>query len=47
MWANIAVLNQVRKRNGLNTFTFRPHCAEAGSLDHLGKRHRTALGEAR
>eukprot|EP00123_Amoebidium_parasiticum_P017658 comp23935_c0_seq1/m.42280 comp23935_c0_seq1/g.42280 ORF comp23935_c0_seq1/g.42280 comp23935_c0_seq1/m.42280 type:complete len:794 (-) comp23935_c0_seq1:96-2477(-) len=35
MYANIAVLNQFRASRGLNTFQFRPHCGEAGSVDHL------------
>lgn len=35
MYANITVLNQLRKERGLNTFTFRPHCGEAGPVQHL------------
>ncbi|XP_006780231.1 AMP deaminase 3 [Neolamprologus brichardi] len=35
MYANIIVLNNLRKECGLNTFQFRPHCGEAGSLTHL------------
>ncbi|XP_032446095.1 AMP deaminase 3b isoform X2 [Xiphophorus hellerii] len=35
MYANIMVLNNLRKERGLNTFQFRPHCGEAGSLTHL------------
>eukprot|EP00124_Ichthyophonus_hoferi_P000961 Ihof_evm8s42 gene=Ihof_evmTU8s42 len=35
MYANIATLNQFRASRGLNTFQFRPHCGEAGSVDHL------------
>jgi AMP deaminase len=27
--------NHFRQSRGLNTFTFRPHCGEAGELDHL------------
>lgn len=34
-YANLCVLNQARKDHGLNTFTFRPHCGEAGSVKHL------------
>uniref|UniRef100_A0A671XZ95 AMP deaminase n=1 Tax=Sparus aurata TaxID=8175 RepID=A0A671XZ95_SPAAU len=35
MYANIAVLNQLRKQRGMNTFMFRPHCGEAGAVTHL------------
>ncbi|XP_040017796.2 AMP deaminase 3 isoform X1 [Gasterosteus aculeatus] len=35
MYANIMVLNNLRKERGLNTFQFRPHCGEAGSVTHL------------
>ncbi|XP_037538504.1 AMP deaminase 3b [Nematolebias whitei] len=35
MYANIMVLNNLRKDRGLNTFQFRPHCGEAGSITHL------------
>ncbi|XP_052008961.1 AMP deaminase 3-like isoform X1 [Xyrauchen texanus] len=35
MYANIMVLNNLRKEHGLNTFQFRPHCGEAGSITHL------------
>uniref|UniRef100_A0A7S1XP69 AMP deaminase n=1 Tax=Phaeomonas parva TaxID=124430 RepID=A0A7S1XP69_9STRA len=35
LWANIAALNHMRAAKGLNTFSFRPHCGEAGDLDHL------------
>uniref|UniRef100_A0A8C0YB81 AMP deaminase n=1 Tax=Cyprinus carpio carpio TaxID=630221 RepID=A0A8C0YB81_CYPCA len=35
MYANIIVLNNLRKERGLNTFQFRPHCGEAGSITHL------------
>uniref|UniRef100_A0A8C9W5V7 AMP deaminase n=1 Tax=Scleropages formosus TaxID=113540 RepID=A0A8C9W5V7_SCLFO len=35
MYANIMVLNNLRKQRGLNTFQFRPHCGEAGSITHL------------
>lgn len=35
MFANIASLNQWRKRRGFNTFVLRPHCGEAGDPDHL------------
>jgi len=35
IYANIYVLNHLRRARGLNTFAFRPHCGEAGSIDHL------------
>jgi len=35
MWANINVLNAVRRQRGLNTFAFRPHCGESGPTSHL------------
>lgn len=35
MFANITVLNHFREERGLNTFVFRPHCGEAGSVQHL------------
>jgi len=35
MYANLAVINQIRKDRGLNTFALRPHCGEAGSINHL------------
>jgi AMP deaminase len=35
LYANICVLNQLRASMGLNVFQFRPHCGEAGPLDHL------------
>ncbi|XP_030640021.1 AMP deaminase 1 isoform X3 [Chanos chanos] len=35
MYANIAKLNQLRKKRGMNTFLFRPHCGEAGAVTHL------------
>jgi AMP deaminase len=34
-YANLAVLNKLRASRGLNTFQFRPHCGEAGDMDHL------------
>lgn len=34
-YANMSVLNQFRKKQGLNTFVLRPHAGEAGSTDHL------------
>ncbi|XP_041278704.1 AMP deaminase 1 isoform X2 [Onychostruthus taczanowskii] len=35
MYANILVLNNLRRQRGMNTFLFRPHCGEAGALTHL------------
>ena len=35
LYANIYTLNMLRKKRGLNTFSFRPHAGEAGSIDHL------------
>uniref|UniRef100_A0A6U3UET0 Uncharacterized protein n=2 Tax=Ditylum brightwellii TaxID=49249 RepID=A0A6U3UET0_9STRA len=35
LWANIEVLNVLRKSRGLNTFAFRPHAGETGDTMHL------------
>ncbi|XP_063703726.1 AMP deaminase 2 isoform X2 [Culicoides brevitarsis] len=35
MYANMTVLNHFRKERGLNTFVLRPHCGEAGPVQHL------------
>lgn len=35
LYANIATLNHLRTSRGMSTFQFRPHCGEAGDLDHL------------
>jgi AMP deaminase len=35
MYANICMLNQLRIARGMSAFEFRPHCGEAGDLDHL------------
>ncbi|KAH8397378.1 hypothetical protein KR222_000791, partial [Zaprionus bogoriensis] len=35
MYANMTVLNKFRKERGLNTFVLRPHCGEAGPVQHL------------
>uniref|UniRef100_A0A914C3G8 AMP deaminase n=1 Tax=Acrobeloides nanus TaxID=290746 RepID=A0A914C3G8_9BILA len=35
MYANLTVLNALRKSRGLNIITFRPHCGEAGPINHL------------
>lgn len=34
-FANLVVLNQFRREQGLNTFVLRPHCGEAGPVQHL------------
>ncbi|XP_026743053.1 AMP deaminase 2-like isoform X2 [Trichoplusia ni] len=35
MYANMTILNHIRKEQGLNTFVLRPHCGEAGPATHL------------
>ncbi|XP_055389490.1 AMP deaminase 2 isoform X2 [Condylostylus longicornis] len=35
MYANMTVLNAFRKKRGFNTFVLRPHCGEAGPVQHL------------
>ena len=35
MYINICQLNQLRAMRGFYTFSFRPHCGEAGDVDHL------------
>ena len=40
-FVNLTVLNQLREQRGLNTFSFRPHCGEAGPIQ-VGLKHRTA-----
>lgn len=35
LFANMASLNVLRKQRGFNTFVLRPHCGEAGDLEHL------------
>ena len=35
MYVNITALNHLRSERGLNTFVFRPHCGEAGPVQHL------------
>lgn len=34
-FANMASLNNFRKKRGFNTFVMRPHCGEAGDSEHL------------
>ncbi|XP_059806100.1 AMP deaminase 2-like isoform X2 [Hypanus sabinus] len=35
MYANMTVLNHLRKKRGFNVFVLRPHCGEAGPIHHL------------
>lgn len=35
MFANITMLNRLRSIRGMNAFTLRPHCGEAGPAHHL------------
>uniref|UniRef100_A0A8W7PKY7 AMP deaminase n=1 Tax=Anopheles coluzzii TaxID=1518534 RepID=A0A8W7PKY7_ANOCL len=35
MYANMTVLNHFRAARGMNTFVLRPHCGEAGPVQHL------------
>ncbi|XP_063919158.1 AMP deaminase 2 isoform X2 [Zophobas morio] len=35
MYANLTVLNHLRAEKGLSTFVLRPHCGEAGPVQHL------------
>mmetsp|Transcript_19955 Transcript_19955/g.64264 ORF Transcript_19955/g.64264 Transcript_19955/m.64264 type:complete len:978 (-) Transcript_19955:163-3096(-) len=35
LYANLRSLNGLRRRRGLSTFEFRPHCGEAGDVSHL------------
>jgi len=35
LWANINILNIIRKSKGLNMFSFRPHAGETGDVMHL------------
>lgn len=34
-YANLYTLNKLRKTKGITTIKFRPHCGEAGDIDHL------------
>ena len=34
MFANICILNQLRAARGMKTFSFRPHCGEAGDISN-------------
>ena len=44
LFANLASLNAFRRTRGLNTFTFRPHCGEAGDPNHLAAAFLTSEG---
>lgn len=44
IYSNLYSLNALRKLRGLNTFKFRPHCGEAGDLDHLATAYLMADG---
>jgi AMP deaminase len=35
MYSNLTVLNNFKRERGLNTFVLRPHCGEAGAVQHL------------
>ncbi|KAL6720714.1 AMP deaminase [Lecanora helva] len=35
LFANMSSLNHWRQRRGFNTFVLRPHCGEAGDVDHI------------
>ncbi|XP_030641086.1 AMP deaminase 2 [Chanos chanos] len=35
MYANMTVLNHLRRRQNMNTLVLRPHCGEAGPIHHL------------
>ncbi|KAL8730610.1 MAG: hypothetical protein Q9166_003923 [cf. Caloplaca sp. 2 TL-2023] len=35
LWANMVSLNHWRKQRGLGSFVLRPHCGEAGDVEHL------------
>ncbi|GMT32772.1 hypothetical protein PFISCL1PPCAC_24069, partial [Pristionchus fissidentatus] len=35
MYANLCALNAFRRHRGLHTFSLRPHCGEAGHVNHL------------
>lgn len=35
MYANMTILNELRAERGMNKFVLRPHCGEAGNVQHL------------
>jgi AMP deaminase len=47
IYANLCVLNKLRSSRGLCTFQFRPHCGEAGDVDHLVRYHSSIRHEMR
>ena len=42
VYANLYNINNLRKARKLNTLAFRPHCGEAGSIDHLASAYLTS-----
>uniref|UniRef100_A0A0N4ZU19 AMP deaminase n=1 Tax=Parastrongyloides trichosuri TaxID=131310 RepID=A0A0N4ZU19_PARTI len=42
LYSNICMLNGLRRSRGLNTFSLRPHCGEAGAVNHLISGYLTA-----
>lgn len=44
LYANLHVLNSLRRAQNLSTFCFRPHSGEAGELNHLHAAFLTARG---
>ncbi|KAI8605476.1 hypothetical protein EDD21DRAFT_332048 [Dissophora ornata] len=44
MFANMASLNNFRRKRRFNTFVLRPHCGEAGDTDHLTSAFLTSFG---
>ncbi|KAF7825521.1 AMP deaminase [Senna tora] len=41
-YANLYTLNKLRESKGMTTIKFRPHCGEAGDIDHLAAAFLTA-----
>lgn len=46
IWANLAVLNQLRAMRSLPPLAFRPHSGEAGDPEHLASAFLTAQGKS-
>ena len=44
LYANLRVLNALRRSKGLNTFQLRPHCGESGDRLHLASAYLLATG---
>lgn len=44
MYANICSLNGFRRERGFSTFMLRPHCGEAGDIEHLASAYLTSYG---